>query len=225
MSEKSNPLVLPYGARGIEAGPLAIEFTRDKVIFIFKSANEHFTLHEGKRSGVLDVHRTWTNEDGVVSHETLFAIRHSDIPSLLSELSLQLSGLCTLVRRLRLGWLARHGISIVHGLEFTTNEDIARIAVRNRRKRLEFKEDEILRNIDIPKYLEDILDFPDGPFSLFKGRRRVGIAFKVTDVSGRLRLFWVKTRDLTQFGNRMGPYLISAALRYSISREKYCEHV
>lgn len=225
MTEQSNSRVLPYGACGIEAGPLAIQFGRDKLIFIIKSANDHFTLHEGKQSGVLDVHRTWTNENGVVSHETLFAIRHSDIPSLLSELSFQLCGLCTLVRRLRLGWLARHGIGIVRGLEFATNEDIARITVRNRRRRLEFKEDKILRNVDIPKYLEDILDFPDGPFSLFKGCRRVGIAFKVTDVFGRRRLFWVKTRDLIQFGNRTGSYLISAALRYSISCEKYCEHV
>lgn len=73
---------LPHGARGIEDGPLVLEFRGDKVIFLIRPLGAHFTLHAGSNSGVLDLHRTWTDEPGAVRHQTIFAIRHADVPAL-----------------------------------------------------------------------------------------------------------------------------------------------
>ena len=224
MNEPLHANNLPYGARGIEAGPLVLEFRRDKVVFLIKSNNDHYTLHAGNNSGVLDLHRTWTDERGVVRHETVFAIHHVNVPALLCELSTQVGDLFKLIRRLRVGWLARHGIGVVRGLEFATNEDIGLVTSKNRRKRLVVEEAKVLRNLDVPKYLDDVWNFPDGPFSLFRGNRRIGVAYKVTDRFGRSRLFWFKLRDLIHFGNQMTPQFIRTALRYAIPPEKYAEY-
>ena len=210
---------LPHGSRGIEDGPLVLEFRRDKIVFLIKPASDHYALHAGNNSGVLDVHRTWTDERGVVRHETIFAIRHVDVPALLGELMTRVGDFSKLIRRLRVGWLARYGIGVVRGLEFVTNEDIFLVTSRNRRKRLEVDQAKLLRNLDVPKYLDDVWNFRDGAFSLFRGNRRIGVAYKVTDRSGRSRLFWVKVHDLIHFGNQTGTQFINTALRYAILPE------
>ncbi len=81
-SRRSN---VPRRPVGIEAGDLAIEFGRDKVMFPVKATGEHYTLHLGPQSGVLDVHRTWSSPEGHKCHETLFAIRYSDLAALFAE--------------------------------------------------------------------------------------------------------------------------------------------
>jgi hypothetical protein len=70
---------------GIEAGELIIEFGRDKVVFPVTSTGEHFTLHFGPDSGVLDFHRTWTSPKGLKRRETLFAIRYTDLSAIIAE--------------------------------------------------------------------------------------------------------------------------------------------
>lgn len=224
VDKASDARKLPHGATGIEAGPLAIEFRRDKAVFLIKPSNEHFTVHAGNQSGVLDVHRTWTDEHGAVRHQTVFAMRHVHILPLLTELSPQLNGFPKLVRRLRVGWLARHGIGVVRGLEFGSDEDIGRVTRKNHRKRLVFEEARIRHYLRVPEYIDDIWDFSDGPFSMFKGNRRVGIAFKVTDRLGRARLFWFKVHDMIRFFNKIGPRVISTAQRFAIPQEKYYEY-
>jgi hypothetical protein len=215
---------LPYGARGIEDGPLVLEFRSDKVVFLLKPLGDHFTLHAGNNSGVLDIHRTWTDERGVVRHQTIFAIRRADVPALLGELSTSVRQLFKLIRRLRIGWLARHGIGVVRGLEFTTNDDLSLVTSKKQRNRIVVEQAKVLRNLIVPKYLDDIWSFPDGPFSLFSGNRRIGVAYKVTDQFGWSRLFWVKLHDLIHFGNQVSPQFIKTALRYAIPPEKYGEY-
>ncbi len=65
---------LPHGARGIEVEDLVLIFAESKVVFLSKARQEHYTLHAGPRSGVIDVHRTWTDEEGIERHQTIFAI-------------------------------------------------------------------------------------------------------------------------------------------------------
>lgn len=50
---------LPHGATGIEVGNFVIELRSDKVVVLAKDRGEHYTLHAGQKSGILDVHRTW----------------------------------------------------------------------------------------------------------------------------------------------------------------------
>lgn len=216
MNEFTKPGSLPYGARSIEAAGVTLVFGADKLIFLVGDSHEHYTLEFGSNSGVVDLHRKWQDEGGSDQYETLFALPHADIPALLRELRGPFRDFPRLIRRLRLGWLARHHIGILRGLEFATSADIAAVTRRIRRKRLVFEEDKIRRNLKVPRYLDDVWEWPDGPFSLFSGNRRIGIAWKVTDRSGRPRLFWLKLRDLVRFGNQVGPQLIQTARRYAM---------
>jgi hypothetical protein len=216
---------LPHGARGIQEGDFVIEFGTDKVILLSRSRSEHYTLQAGNNSGVLDVHRTWRDEGGTERHETIFAMRRDDLLPLLQSVASPIhSGFLRLLRRLRIGWMARHGISVVRGLEFSSLDDIAAVTTKNQRRRLVVEEEKVRTNLGMPRYLDDVWDFPDGPFSMSVGHRRIGIAWKVTDKFGRARLFWIKLRDLKRFGNQFGGQVIQAALRYAIPPEQYAEY-
>jgi hypothetical protein len=111
------PGLLPGGATGIEFGELALSFQADKVVLIVKSSNEHFTLHTGRESKVLDIHRTSPGPNGLPVHDTIFAITYDNLHLLLQEFGSKLKGGPKLARRLRIGWLARKNITVLKGLE------------------------------------------------------------------------------------------------------------
>jgi hypothetical protein len=143
-----------------------------------------------------------------------------DIPKLLRELSPVTLELLTL-RRLRLGWLVRHGIDIATGLDPATVEEIAAVTTKDARKRLIFDEEKIRAQIRILESVDDIWDFPDGQFSLIKGRRKIGIGFKLTDQFGEPWLYWMKLRGLLRRTNGVWNDVVTAAGRYAIPREEY----
>lgn len=125
------------------------------------------------------------------------------------------------LRRLRLGWLVRHGIDIARGLDPATVEEIAAVTTKNARKRLIFDEEKIRAQIRILESVDDIWDFPDGQFSLIKGRRKIGVGFKLTDQFGETWLYWMKLRGLLRRTSGIWNDVVTAAGRYAIPREKY----
>ena len=216
---------LPHGAGGIEIGDFVIEFRTDKIVALAKHRGEHYTLHVGNNSGILDLHRTWRDAEGGERHQTVFAMRHADLPAFLNELGSTTLGVVRLLRRLRIGWLYRHGIGVVRGMEPLSDTDIA--AVKRRRpgrKRLVIDEDKLKANIHVPEYLEDVWDFPDGAFSLFDGARRVGIGIKATDAVGCVRLFWFRPQDVTRFFRSFEQQLLATAQKYAIPKERYRDY-
>lgn len=222
MSPRSFPL--PHGATGIEIGGFVIEFCGDKVITISKDRAEHYTFHAGGSSGVLDIHRTWREADGTERHLTVFAMRHADIPSLLTDLASMTTRMFRFLRRLRPGWLYRHGIGIVRGLDPMTEAEMAAVTRRKpRRKRIVMDEEKLKANLRIPEYLDEMRDFPDGAFSLFEDGRKIGIGIKATDPLGQSRLYWFKLRDVTRFFRSSEAHFLATALKYAIPREKYAE--
>ena len=70
---------LPKGAYGLDLGELVLALARDKLIFTPKGAREHYTLHLGPYSRVIDVHKTTLREDGTEEHLTLFSITHNEL--------------------------------------------------------------------------------------------------------------------------------------------------
>lgn len=188
--------MLPNGAKGIEAGNIILTTGRDKLIVARKGAEEHYTLQSGTQSGIIDLHRTWTS-DGETKHETLFAIKHDRLPALLNAFAPLAYDVFRLLRPLRVGWLHRHGIGIVHGLEPTTDEQLAAVTTK-RKRRLVANEERWQAAITVPEFLDDVYDFPDGAFSLFKGNNKIGIGFKNTDENGQTRLRWLKITDLNK---------------------------
>jgi len=222
MGESASLNSLPHGADGIEIGDFAIQFCKDKVIAFKRTAGDHFTIHAGTNSGVIDIHRTWRDPSGCEQHTTIFAMRRDSIPALLDELSSLPSTFTRLLRHLRLGWLGHRRIWIAWGVWPIDPEHISRVTRRKPgRKRLVFDTEQILNEIDAPDYLEDVWARPDGPFSLVKDGQIIGIAFKATDPHGNGKLAWIKLRHLGRLANQMGALIVQVALRHAIPESEY----
>jgi hypothetical protein len=220
MSQQVLPFKTPHGAVGFDLGDLAIEFRPEKMVFVRKLLGDHYTIQLGAPSGVLDVHRTWKDESGREQHKTVFAMHRADIPELIRELSPVISGFFSF-RRLRLGWLARNEIAVVRGLERGTIEDIAQVTRKARRKRLVLDEAKLRAQLQIPEYLEEVWDFPDGQFSLLQRGRRIGIGIKLTDHFGEPWLYWMRFRGLVRRNDAAWDQIAEAAMRYAIPKENY----
>jgi hypothetical protein len=128
-------------------------------------------------------------------HRTLFAMRREDIPPALELLRPLLSELLSLLRPLRLGWLKHRDIGIARGIDLISDLDIA-AATRKRKGRLAIDPQLYEAHIFVPEFLEEIYDFPNGTFALFRRQRRIGVGFKATRADGDVCLSWVKLSDL-----------------------------
>jgi hypothetical protein len=215
---------LPHGARGIEGDSFAVHFCADKIVFVPKAAGSgrHYTIHAGPGSDVLDVHETEMRFGNRKRHHTLFAMRRDNIPTALAAVAPLLPELLGLLRPLRLGWLKHRKIGIARGIDLITDQDIA--AVTHKRKRRLIIDPELYqRNIYVPQFLEEVYDFPDGNFALFRRGRRIGIAFKATCADCDVRLTWIKLTDLMRLGRYWQGKVISVLKGLAISPERYAE--
>jgi hypothetical protein len=217
---------LPHGAKGIESDDFAVEFRGDKIVFVAKAtagAGQHYTLHTGMHSGVIDLHETHPEADGQEQHRTLFALHRDDLAIALAEAAPMLPEFLRLFRPLRLGWLKHRNISIARGIDPVSDDDIAAVT-RKHKRRLALDAGLYKQNVFVPEYLEEVYDFPDGNFALFHRGRRIGIGFKKTDADGSVRLFWIKRRDLVRFGNDWQEKIGNALSRLAIPPERYAEY-
>ena len=217
--------MLPHGAKGIEAEDFAVQFGHDKVVFVPKSAGSgtHYTFQAKPASGVMDVHETTIDADGMEHHRTLFAMRRDDLPAMLAEFVPMVEELLGMLRPLRLGWLKHNDIGIARGVDPVSDEDIAAVT-RKRKRRLVLDAELYEQNVFGPEYLEDVHDFPDGNFALFHRGRQIGIGFKKTCADDDVRLFWIKLSDLMRFGNAWQEKAASAFAAAAIPPERYPEY-
>lgn len=219
------PYSLPHGARGIEGDEFAIEFRGDKVVFIARSAGtgDHYTLQAGLKSGVIDLHKTQPNTEAGDPHRTLFALRRDDLPGILGQFEPMVEELIGLLRPLRVGWMHRHSIGIARGVNPASDEDIAAVS-RKRKRRLSLDAELYEQNIIVPGYLEEIYDFPDGNFELFHRGRQIGIGFKRTYAKDDVRLFWIKLSDLVRLNNAWQERAASILVAAAIPPERYADY-
>jgi hypothetical protein len=124
---------------------------------------------------------------------------------------------------LRLGWLQRNNIGIVRGVNPVSDDDIAAVT-RKRKRRLALDAELYEQNIFVPEYLEDVYDFPDGNFALIHRDRQIGIGFKQTYGKDDVRLFWIKLGDLNRLGNLWKERAASAFAAAAIPRERYADY-
>ena len=213
---------LPHGARGIEGDNFVLQFCADKIVLVPKAAGSgrHYTIHAGPGADVLDVHETEMRSGHSERHHTLFAMRRDNIPSALATVALLLPELLGLLRPLRLGWLKHRKIGIARGIDLVTDQDIAAVT-RKRKRRLIFDPELYRRNIYVPQFLGEVYDFPDGNFALFCRGRRIGIGFKATHADGDVRLTWIKLTDLMRLGRYWQGKVISALKGLAIAPERY----
>jgi hypothetical protein len=217
--------VLPHGAKGIEGDEFAIEFRGDNVVFIARSVGtgEHYTFQAGLKSGVIDLHQTHPNAEANDSHRTLFAMRRGDLPAVLGQFAPMVQELIGLLRPLRVGWMHRHSIGIARGVNPVSDEDIAAVT-RRRKRRLALDAELYEQNVVVPEYLDDVYDFPDGNFALFHRGRQIGIGFKQTYAKDDVRLFWIKLSDLIRLNNAWQEKAASAFAAAAIPRERYADY-
>lgn len=215
-------------AKGISLNKFAVHTGRNKIEFIPRMRNSsHYTLHFGVRPGILDLHETWRDQDGD-KHKTLFAMRLSGLPNLLTELghgaAKSLSGI---IRKLRLGWMGHHKIGLVLG-SFPTDQQLEAMPIVVRKQRLVLSEQALATNIRTPEFLEDICNEPDGPFTLISMKRgkakQIGFGYKVTLPTGEPRLFWVKKSDILAVSHYLENQFVQAASKYAIPPECYSQY-
>ncbi len=221
MSDSKAADLLPHNARGTDLGDFVILFCADKIIVTRKTDGDHCTLHSGYKSGVIDLHRTWKDNQGCEQHTTIFAMRRDSILALLRELNSLPQSLGRLLRPLRLGWLGRRGIGIAWGALPTGEEHINRVSRLGSKRRLVFDREKLLCGIYAPEYLDEVCWQPDGQFTLWSNGRMIGIAFKSTDLHGNARLAWMKLRDLQRFQGQAWCLIREAAMRYAIPESEY----
>lgn len=114
---------LPKGANGLDLGELVLALARDKLIFTPKGAREHYTLHLGPYSRVIDVHKTTLREDGTEEHLTLFSITHERLLAMLEALNTPfLELLMSLARPLNPAWMEKRRVGVIVGLLPTGKE-------------------------------------------------------------------------------------------------------
>jgi hypothetical protein len=220
--DKSSIPTLPHGADGIELGDLVIEFRADKVIALRRNVEEHFTLHAGNNSGVIDIHRTRKDAQGCEQHATIFAMRRDNILPFLNELSSLIPNFLQLFRRLNLRSIEDQQIEIVRGVLPIEQEHIGRVTRRKPgRRRLVLDPQKLRDEIYAAEYLEEVWDWPSEPFSLWKNGRMIGIAFKASDPHDTAKLSWIRLRDLARFYSEMQHLVEQVALRYAIPPSEY----
>lgn len=190
------------GAKGIDIGNLVLMLGQDKLILSAAGKEGHFTLAFGSRSKVMDLHRTWIASDGEERHEPLLQIAHTALGSIFREFEERhlytTQRLAKETRRLRPGWICRHGIIAIPAL---LTPEAPTALVRVRRRRLVF-DPELAQNY--PNFLPD----PDSLYSLAIGQcfpliqvsghgcsRMIGLGFRA-ETKGKASLHWIPIRIL-----------------------------
>ena len=216
-------------AKGIGCNEFAIHFGPNKIMFIPRYRNgSHYTLHFGVRPGILDLHETWSDQDEIKQHKTLFAMRLSDLEYLLTKRGHSTAeSLHRIIRKLGLGWMGHHKIGLVLG-SIPTDQQFEAIAKLDRRKRLVLSEEALASNVRTPEFLEEIFNEPDGIFTLISLKRgkakQIGFGYKVTLPTGELRLFWIKKSDILTEMLHLEDQFVQAASHFAIPPECYSQH-
>jgi len=211
---------LPKGASGLGLGELVLALARDMLIFTPKGAREHYTLHLGPNSRVIDVHKTTLREDGTEEHLTLFSITHEQLLTMLEALTAPfLELLMSLARPLNPAWMEKRRVGAIVGL-LPTGKEIAAVS-RVRRRKFAIDPQKLAARAWAPERLNDLYDIDTKIFTLFLDQRnkaphKIGYGFAVTDTRSRRRLVWIPDRNVTHAMHRGSALLQDAAVKYGV---------
>lgn len=211
---------LPHGAKGIDLGEGIIAFAKDKIVFSRQGAREHVTLHFGPATGVLDVHKTWTADDGSPGHQRIYAIRHDDLASLLEEVGpLASHALMRVMRPLDFDDLVRKRIGVIVGV-LMSGEDVDAVTCV-RRGKLVVDPEKVASRAWMPEYLDELYQLEEGKFFTLVSTRRaprvVGHGFAIADGSGGRRLLWLSSLQLVAEMRRLESLFQATVLKHRAS--------
>ena len=209
--------MLPKGAKGFDLGEFAMDVRPDgKLLMLLRDgSNQHWTVHPGAKSGVLDLHKTTEAKGQGQPHETVFAIKHDDLAdALFTSVPIWLPEILKMPRPLRLGWMWHRGITFVRGI-LPTREEFLKACTLNSRKRLVVDLKRLQENLRLLENPYVALALPDEVFGVVRRRRRhqrfIGYARKVKHSSGDVSFYWIKSKDIVRFTS-----LVEGAVKQAI---------
>lgn len=211
---------LPKGANRLDIGELVLAFARDKLVFTPKGMREHYTLHFGPYSKIIDLHKTTLRADEIPEHLTLFSITHKRLLAMMEELAQPLGDLLMgLARPLSPAWMEKRRVGAVVGL-LPTGADTAAVG-RVRRRKFVIDPKKLAARVWTPDFIDELYDLEGKIFTLFqnqrnKAPRKIGYGFTITDVRRRCRLVWTPDRNVAEALQRGSTLLNDAAVRYGI---------
>jgi hypothetical protein len=199
----------------LEAKGFLIKRLRDgKLILKSEEANHHFTVHPGRESGQLDVHRTREDlpEGHPERHERLFSVALADIPAILTQAGDGvIDKLRRLLRPITIGWIARRRLTFI---ESTVAKEPHQNITSIRFKRGPVDETQLARWVNVPEFLDDIDRTPGAAGYLFdwsRGRPKLyGLLFAVCTPEGASRLRWVRVSELLRCSRQFERRLLEA---------------
>ncbi len=211
------------GVKGVDLGKAVLLFANDKCVLTSKGTLEHFTLHLGPNSKVLDVHRTTIGADGSSTHVTLFSITHANLAAMMQELALPIAAaLIGLAHPLSPERMAKRRVGAIVGL-LPTGADMCALT-RVDRRRLAVDRKKLISRTWAPEFLDELYDLEEGKiFALFwcpRGRRprKIGYGFPVTDCRRHRRLIWIPDQRVAEAFQLVGNLLEDMAARYGSYR-------
>ena len=217
---RSQGPALPKGVNGIDLGELVLVLARNKLVFTPKGTREHYTLHLGPDSKVIDLHKTILRADGTSEHLTLFSIPHGRLIAMMEELALPFFELLMgLARPLSPTWMDRRRVRAVVGLLPAGPDAHAVGRVRHRKFGIDPKK--LAARTWAPDCIDELYKLDGKIFTLFmaqknRGLRKIGYGFPVTDARRKHRLLWIPDRSLAEAMQRGSALLTDTAAKYGV---------
>lgn len=215
------------GARGFDLGFAVLVVARDKLVISVKGMPEHFTVHLGPKSGVVDIHRTMQSADSPQPrYTTLYKIRHQDFESMMQALTPAVKAILKdVVRPLRLRWMRQRKATAIVGVP--PSESVARRLMAKHQGKIGLDRclvaDYWRSSVWLPNELEDLYRLGDGVlFTVIarRGRvfRKLGVGFVVRDRAGQPWLKWVSDQKVQLAFAEITRLLDAAVARYECER-------
>lgn len=211
---------LPKSVNGFDLGELVLALAKDKLVFTPKGAREHYTLHLGPRSRVIDLHKTTLRADGASERVTLFSITHERLLAMMEELAQPLGDLLLgLARPLNPIRMEKRHVGAVVGLLPTWADTAAVGRVRHRKFAIDPRK--LAARTWAPDFIDELYDLDGKIFTLFliqrnRAPRKIGYGFSVTDGRRQRRLLWIPDRYAAEVLQRGSALLKDAAAKYGV---------
>lgn len=190
---------------------LTVKFlSSGKVVAKLGDGRFHYTLHPGRATGVIDLHKTDESfpEGDPSRHETLWALPQDILVERLTTVGQSfLQDFWRLWRPLRLGWMIRRGLAI--GVRIGTDDNFPAVTAIKMREGPRDEDDPLNQSMKTPEFYEDVLSRPDCGYLVHDMRKHSLTPYGVLITYGKepwVRMLWAKTRDLNRWSRQWEPF-------------------
>ncbi len=195
---------------------VTLRFLRDgKIVVKLGDGSIHYTLHPGRASGVIDLHKTDERflDTDPLRHETLALLPKAAVEGSLRAIGPHLvAEFMNLWQPLRLGWMIRRRLGI--GLRLPAKVELQPVDKISIKKGPAHCAEPFASRIKPPEFYEEVLQNPSAAFLLFDCRRRslspYGAMVTYRGHLGHVQMKWAKFRDLRRWAAKWEPVLLAS---------------